>query len=426
VKYFTEGSGDMRILISTIGTRGDVQPYIALAVGLQRAGHHVKLATAENFASLVASYPIEFIPLPADIQMLMQGQQGQKLVKAGTNPVALTLNMRKMMRSVLTRAGEILWEASEGADVIISHFMTSFFAHSIAKKRGIRYIHTLLQPVLESKSAPSAMIPRLPFNSPLYNRLTGLAGRLLLWKMYEPHVNRLRRELLAMPPLTSNEFYESILREDDILFAYSQVVAPKPEDWPNNAQITGYWILEESARWTPPDALEAFLEAGEAPVYIGFGSMNSSDPRAVAMTVLEALKRTGQRAIISSGWGGLEADDLPKTVFAVEGAPHEWLFPRMSAIVHHGGAGTTAAALRAGVPSMVVPFLADQPFWGHQVASLGVGPAPISIKRLNADKLTSALAEMRDNREMRVKAAALGECLRQEDGVANAMKIITG
>src|SRR5690606_35862025 len=155
--------------------------------------------------------------------------------------------------------------------------------------------------------------------------------------------------------------------------------------------ITGYLFLDEQAGWQPPPALEAFLDAGEPPVYIGFGSMAGRDPEAMTALVVEALALCGRRGLLLTGWGGLHAGAVPESIFVLDAAPHSWLFPRMAAVVHHGGAGTTAEGLRAGVPAVVVPFLFDQPFWGARIEALGVGPAPIPRKQLTAARLAGAI-----------------------------------
>ena len=167
------------------------------------------------------------------------------------------------------------------------------------------------------------------------------------------------------------------VRGQPILYGYSPAVIPPPADWGADIHVTGYWFLDPAEDWTPDAALTDFLAAGPPPVYVGFGSMSSRNPEATANLILDALARTGQRGIIHAGWGGLQRTDLPASVMMVDGVPFAWLFPRVAAVVHHGGAGTTSAGLRAGVPSVVVPFFGDQPFWAQRVADLGVGPAPI-------------------------------------------------
>jgi len=209
-----------------------------------------------------------------------------------------------------------------------------------------------------------------------------------------------------------------------ILYGFSPTVIPAPSDWNENIHVTGYWFLDELDNWTPPPALTDFIESGSPPVYIGFGSMSNRKPEEMADLVVRALKQIDQRAILLSGWGGLSKTDLPDSIFMLDSIPHAWLFPRVAAAVHHGGAGTTAAGLRAGVPSVIVPFFGDQPFWGRRVADLGVGPGPISRQRLTAGRLATAIHQAVTEQEMRQRAAKLGEKIRGENGIARAVEII--
>jgi sterol 3beta-glucosyltransferase len=209
-----------------------------------------------------------------------------------------------------------------------------------------------------------------------------------------------------------------------VLYGFSPAVIPPPPDWGSEIHVTGYWFLDPPDDWTPPPGLEEFLQAGPPPVYIGFGSMSSRNPGEAARQVLEALARTRQRAVIFSGWGGLQPADLPSSAIAIDPVPFSWLFPRCAAVVHHGGAGTTAAGLRAGVPSVVIPFFADQPFWGRRVAELGVGPAPIPRKKLTAERLARAIETAMGDRDMRRRAADLGAKIRTEDGIGRAVAVV--
>jgi sterol 3beta-glucosyltransferase len=188
--------------------------------------------------------------------------------------------------------------------------------------------------------------------------------------------------------------------------------------------ITGYWFQDALPEWKPPGDLEAFLDNGEPPVYVGFGSMSGRSPETLAAIVLEALAMSGRRGLLLTGWGGMQVMKVPENVFVISAAPHNWLFPRMAAVVHHGGAGTTAEGLRAGVPSVIVPFIVDQPFWGSRVNALGVGPEPIPAKNMTADKLAEAIRVATSDQDMKRRAAELGKAIRAEDGLANAERIV--
>jgi UDP:flavonoid glycosyltransferase YjiC (YdhE family) len=214
------------------------------------------------------------------------------------------------------------------------------------------------------------------------------------------------------------------INNNTLLYGYSAHVLPRPTDWGDFIHVTGYWFLEPPAGWQPPSDLVQFLEAGPPPVYIGFGSMFSRDPEATADLAIQALARSGQRGVLYGGWGGLKKAQLPETVFMADALPHSWLFPRMAAIVHHGGAGTTAAALRSGIPSIVTPFFGDQPFWGQRVAALGAGPQPIPRRRLTVDSLAKAIQIARTDEKMHKRAADLGERIRAERGIEQAASLI--
>ena len=199
---------------------------------------------------------------------------------------------------------------------------------------------------------------------------------------------------------------------------------PVPRDWDDSVHVTGYWFLDPPAGWEPPVDLVRFLHAGPPPVYVGFGSMVNRKPEEAADLALQALARTGQRGVLSSGWGGLKKEALPETVFMTGSVPHGWLFPQMAAVVHHGGVGTTAEGLRAGVPSVLTPFFGDQPFWGRRVLDLGVGPRAIPRRQLTADRLAEAIRCAVSDTAMRERAALLGERIRAEDGIARAAEVI--
>jgi UDP:flavonoid glycosyltransferase YjiC (YdhE family) len=208
------------------------------------------------------------------------------------------------------------------------------------------------------------------------------------------------------------------------LYPYSPAVLPTPADWDASSVATGYWFLPRDGDWQPDPALVDFLASGPPPVYVGFGSMPSEDAAAKTQVVLDALAQAGQRGVVATGWGGLTLANAPRDVFALDAAPHDWLFPRMAAVVHHGGAGTTAAGLAAGAPTVICPFFGDQPFWGRRVAALGVGPAPIPQKKLTAARLAAALRTVAEDAAMRMRAQTLGEAIRSEDGVGRAVALL--
>jgi UDP:flavonoid glycosyltransferase YjiC (YdhE family) len=208
------------------------------------------------------------------------------------------------------------------------------------------------------------------------------------------------------------------------LLAYSPSVVPTPADWPASVHVTGYWFLDEPAGWQPPADLVAFLEGGPPPVYVGFGSMPDREAQQMTALVVRALELCGQRGVLLSGWSGLGGATLPGTIHHLESIPHAWLFPRVAAVVHHGGAGTTAAGLRAGVPSIVTPFLSDQYFWAARVAALGVGPESVSYHKLTAERLAEMIRQATTDEAMRAQARVMGQRIEAERGVERAVELI--
>lgn len=239
-------------------------------------------------------------------------------------------------------------------------------------------------------------------------------------------MNRCRREILALPPVTARQYwsYDSPGSSVPILYGFSPSVVPIPPDWGPNQQVVGYWFLGCGQDFEPEEGLAQFLANGPRPVCIGFGSMVEHDQEQVTRIVVRALRATDGRAILLDGWSQLGSGDLPDTIYSTQEVPHDWLFPRLAVAVHHDGAGTTAAALRAGIPSVVVPMFGDQFFWARRVEELGAGPAPLPRRRLTAESLAWAVGRALSDREMEERAGQLGGRILQEDGVGAAVRLI--
>jgi UDP:flavonoid glycosyltransferase YjiC (YdhE family) len=244
--------------------------------------------------------------------------------------------------------------------------------------------------------------------------------------MMRPLLNESRGRVLHLPPLSRRYYWQvdSPRSEVPFIYGFSPSVVPRPANWGPAIQIAGYWFLDESQDYEPPAALLSFLDAGPPPVYVGFGSMVDHERETMTRLVAEAVGLAGQRAILLSGWSELGAANLPDFIFQVASVPHDWLFPRVAAVVHHGGAGTTAAGLRAGKPTVVVPFFADQAFWAWRVHQLSAGPKWIPRKRLTAGKLAAAIRRAVNDAAIRERASDLGERIRAEDGMQTAVGLI--
>jgi len=406
----------MNITILTLGSRGDVQPYIALGMGLQRAGHAVRLVTDSGFAAFVADYGLDFAPLEVGVIQLIQSPQG-KAALAGKG----LFSLMKQMQPVLRRMMDDAWVASQGSDAIVFHPKAMAGVH-IAEKLNIPGFLAMALPAYSPTAAFANPALGGADYGPLLNKLSYrlfMAGATL---PYRRMVNAFRRRTLGLAPAKGDVTLRG--RPVPKLYAYSERVVPRPRDWGDEVHVTGYWFLPAPHGWQPSRELQAFLRAGPPPVYVGFGSMSAQDIEAKTAVVLQAVQVVGQRAILATGWGGLAAVAVPENVFVLDGAPHDWLFPQCAAVVHHGGSGTTAAGLRAGKPTVIVPFFGDQPFWGRRVQALGVGPAPIPHKKLTADALANAIRVATSDAGIAQRAKALGEKICAEDGVARAIHVI--
>ena len=244
--------------------------------------------------------------------------------------------------------------------------------------------------------------------------------RRITWSFLSSPRNTIATQHLNKPKSKFKDFC-ALLDRVPAITVVSKHVFQRPDDWADHWQVTGY-LFDDDPDWEAPQELLDFLSAGEAPVYIGFGSMPDSKPEATTNLIIEAVQRSGQRAVILKGWAGLGAEQVPDNIYVLDYAPHNWLFSRMAAVIHHGGAGTTASGLRAGLPTTIVPHLADQPYWGRTVKALGVGTEPIPRKKLTVDNLCQAIQTITSDQAMRQKARALGKKIEQEDGLAEAVK----
>ena len=356
----------MRIVIIAMGSRGDVQPYVALGKGLHSAGHQVRLMTHDAFEQLVTGHGLEFWIARGNVQAIAESEEMQALLEKG-NFLAINAYTAKAAQKAALEWAEDGLSACAGADLLIAGIGGLFIGLSLAEKLHLPLIQAYYVPFTPTREISGALLPR-PVPDWL-NRLSHHAVRQIMWQGARKADNLARQQVLGSPKAPFfGPFGSRQTRGLPILYGFSPAVIAPPADWPVEAQVTGNWFLEAEADWSPPPALVDFLDAGASPVYVGFGSMTNRKPEETAVLVMAALAKTGQRAVLLSGWGGLQAADLPDNVFMLKAAPHDWLFPRMAAVVHHGGAGTTAAGLRAGVPSIIVPFFADQPFWGRQAA----------------------------------------------------------
>jgi UDP:flavonoid glycosyltransferase YjiC (YdhE family) len=408
----------MKILIATLGSRGDVQPYLALAVGLQQAGHGVTLAAPQTFAGWIQSYGVDVAPVQFNPQDAMQ-----KLSQTGGGLRSLSA-MLKIVREGMKEAQADVWQAAKDTDFFIQS-ATGMGAMEMAELRGIPAAFAYLFPFAPTRSFPMFW---LPFRFSLgggYNLLTHKLMARLLWR-FGGSLNNQWRGRLGLKPWRSEREMFAYARalKTPFLYGYSPSLLPAPADWDEQQQVTGYWFLSAAADWQPPAALRQFLADGSPPVYVGFGSMRLKNAERQTQAVLEALALSGQRAVLSAGWGGLEQGSAPANLFFVEDVPHDWLFARVTAVVHHGGAGTTSAGLRAGIPSIIAPFGGDQWSWADLVVKAGVGLRVGSGQRIRAKQLAAAMETVITDPTLRQRANAFGDAIRAENGIARAIQLI--
>ncbi len=406
----------MRVAIHTLGTRGDVQPYIALSLGLMARGHAVQLAAPAQFESFVRDHGVPCVPLPGEFLALMDTPEGKAAI-AGGEGFSAGFKLLKHFRPLMGRLMDAEWAAVEAfAPDMVVHHPKSLAAPPMAER--LRCPAVLASPLPGFTPTSAFPSPMLPFASlgPLNRASHSLAIR-GAEMLFGKDIRAWRRDRLGLP-----ERRVSGGGLPPTLYAYSSHVVPVPPDWGPEVGVTGYWFLDDSA-WQPPPDLAAFLAAGEPPVYVGFGSMPGLDPQGFARIVVEALAMTGKRGLLATGGGVLGTGvDAPHVHFLAS-APHDRLLPLTRASVHHGGAGTTGAALRAGKPTAICPFFGDQPFWARRVEALGVGPRALDRKTLSAASLAEALVAM-DDLAMRDRAARLGALIGQEAGVAAAVSFL--
>lgn len=413
----------MKITIFTAGSRGDIQPCIVLGKGLQQAGYQIRLAAPENFREFVKQHGVDFYPLRGDVQQIMASDTGRNFMQTGgANPIKSIRAMRSMIAPIVMTMVNDLYNACLESDALICLGVFSAFGQIISEALKIPMIQIEPTPLLPTRAFPA---PSWPIQKDLggwHNSLSGVAMLEVIWLWYQPFVNQFRRQL----GLKKTSFTRLLhnLKSTPILSAYSPRIIPRPPDWPESVHMSGYLFLDDHTSWQPAPELLTFLDAGDPPVYFGFGSLAGSNPEYLTNLILEALSMSSQRGLLLTGWGGLHTADLPDHVFVLDSAPHSWLFPRMAAVVHHGGAGTTAEGLRAGIPSIITPFVFDQYFWGARIKALGLGPAPIPQKKLSAQRLAAAIQLAVNDPDIRQRARSTGESIRAEDGAGNAIKIV--
>ena len=386
---------------------------VALCHGLRDAGHDVTLLAERSGAAYAAALGVPFVALAGDMaEELRRAAGGLSRRGADVNFVARTLadiakaNTPGWMRATL--------EHARNADVIVCAGIAIYVGLSCAEALGIRAIGAGLQPMTPTRAFAAPFLP--PMRLPGFlNKATHHLVLALMWRAFRGAINEARHSVAQQAPR------HRAWNNYPVLLGVSPTLVPRPRDWPANVAITGYWFGPPDPGFTPDADLVAFLDAGEAPIYIGFGSMLGFDRDHVLAVVIDALD--GRRALLHSGWSGFGDAALPPSMRSIGHVPHDWLFPRVSIVVHHGGAGTTHTAARAGVPSIVLPFAADQFFWANRLCAARVAPPMLTHEQLTAQRLRGRFALAADER-MRERARVVGEAIASETGVASGVERI--
>jgi sterol 3beta-glucosyltransferase len=417
----------MKVFINTFGSRGDVQPFIVLGKALKEKGHTVMICTGSRFETEVTKSGLEYGHITNEAFAILDADNTILEDSLGIIGLAkVSFKLIKIAKPINKKMVQNAWDTANDfkPDLVIYH-PKALGAVSIAEKFNVPAILISLIPML----APTAEFP--VFGMPnlklggWYNRLT---YKLVLmgYNSYIKELNDIRINEMDLKELPKYTGISAMYDRSPVpnIHAISPHVLSRPKDWPSIYTMSGYILEEQEEQWAPSAALQEFLATGEPPVYVGFGSMSGSNPERLTNMVIDALTQANVRGILATGWGGLKAMDLPEHILNIEKAPHAWLFHQMAAVVHHGGAGTTAAGLRAGRPTVICPFFGDQPFWGDQVVRLGVGLKVSSQKRLKAEELADAICKVTTDIEIQEAATVLGKKIQSEDGVLNAINTI--
>jgi sterol 3beta-glucosyltransferase len=407
----------MNITILTFGSRGDVQPFLPLSLGLTSHGHNVTLAAPARFKSLVEEHGITFFPLAGDPEEL-----SRRLNDAGYNFFKL---LKELMSHAVDIGAEMMRQTEEAcrdADLIIHTFAHAVGAHTLAREKNIPDIHIQTFPMFTpTGDYPNVTMPNL--GSRFLNRLTHTLSMQIVMLTSRFGFEQVRRRA-GLPKLKLyHPFKDNPPRpRTPILCAWSQSLIPPSSDWPPRVHVTGYYFLPENKPYSPPSTLAEFLKSGKPPICVSFGSMVNKNAEQIDIIIRASLKQTNNRGVILSGWGSAKRESTNDLLY-LESAPHDWLLPRCKMLIHHGGAGTTSAGLRAGIPQVVVPFMADQLFWGSRAHTVGAAPKPIRVSQLSVEKMVNAIAEA-ESKVILECAQVIGQVVRGEDGVINAVNLI--
>ncbi len=405
-----------RVIIFAAGTEGDVRPFLALGRGLAEAGHAVVLATGEDCAARVRALGLEYAPLTNNVRALAERYPG---ILDGRLQIGMLRIVRSEMRRMAQAWPQQGMAAARGATLVIGSGTVALVGAGVAEKLGVPFVVASVQPFEPSRDLPPVMLK--PARRPgQINLALHHAMRAVIWQTSRMPINSVRRDLKLPPYSWSGPWRGKYSYGAPTLYGFSRHVVPIQPEWPDRFSVLGYFCLPQAEGYVPPPELARFLAAGPPPVYVGFGSMVSGRAGELGQIVVDALGLTGGRAVMARGWMGLGDRLASPDICLVNDVPHDWLLPRMALAVHHCGVGTVAATVQAGIPTVPVPFAADQFFNAWQLERLGVAVTALDRRRLCAAALADAMRQA-GSAAMRERAAELGALTRAEDGVGAAI-----
>jgi vancomycin aglycone glucosyltransferase len=402
----------MRVLLSTIGSRGDVQPVVALALHLRELGQEVRICAPPDFGEWIGTFGIPFVPVGPEVRQTAAPRPSA--VQAPPTPEQL----RKLMEDTVAGQFKAITAAARGCDILVAGMSLQFALHSVAEQIGIPYVYAAWCPI----TLPSQHHAPPPLPSWAQPPTVGTADNRTLWIQDAKRWNELWAEAINSHRSAAGLAPVSDVRSHILTSRPWLAADPTLAPWAETADLdvvqTGAWIRADERPLSPE--LEAFLDAGEPPVYFGFGSMRTSQD--VSQAILKAARAVGRRAIVSRGWAGLSLPDHEPDCFTVDEANLQALFTRVAAVVHHGGAGTTTTAAQAGAPQVVVPQMYDQHYWAKRVHLLGIGTAH-APGAPTADTLTEALSHTIQP-DVAARARAVAASVRTDGAEIAARRLI--
>jgi UDP:flavonoid glycosyltransferase YjiC (YdhE family) len=401
----------LKITFLTFGTEGDSRPMAALAAAARAKGHHVQLLADNGAAGLAKAHNVPFIALAGDMRgTLLPGGALSSIMQEGGGVTRITKAFGEIAKANTGAWMEAATDAARGGDLLVFAGLAAFAGMAVADGLGQRCAGAGAFPLTPTREFATPFLR--PKNRPGWvNLLSHKLFDTLAWGLFRGAVNEGRKRVFGQPPR------RKMWRGYPMIYGFSPSLVPRPADWPPEVEICGAWHLP-AKDWKPPRALERFLGAGEPPAYIGFGSMAGFDREKLLRAIVDAVG--SRRAVIYPGWSGIDALPLPGNFHVLGDTPHDWLFPRVSLIVHHGGSGTTHSAARSGRPSVVVPFAGDQFFWADRVVKAGIGSACKAAASLDGAELRQRMSDA-TSAKVRHQAKAIGDAMRREDGKAHAL-----